>query len=120
MCGLLSVRTYREYQNVVKRFCDAVRYVFTFCDTCFLVVKRISLFMCVLSKSCNIVNNTICLSTTLPVIHVVIGGWKKSLVFVLVLRFNVASGKISKVKYSKILMLPMGVSVSLRQLSLIR
>ncbi len=65
-------------------------------------------------------NNTICLSTTLLVIRVVIGVWKKSLVFVLVLRFNVASGKISKVKYLKILMLPMGVSVSLRQLSLIR
>ncbi len=69
---------------------------------------------------CNIVNEAICFTTTVLVIRVVIGGWKKSLVFVLVLRFNVASVKISKVKYSKILMLPMGVSVSLRQLSLIR
>ncbi len=33
-----------------------------------------------LRKDCNIVNNTICLATTLLVIRVVIGSWKKGLV----------------------------------------
>ncbi len=40
---------------------------------------------CILWKDCKIVNNIICLSTTLLVIRVVVGGWK-SLVFTIQVR----------------------------------
>ncbi len=40
----------------------------------------------ILRIDCNIVNNTSCLTTTLLVICVVVGGWKKSLVLSILIR----------------------------------
>ncbi len=54
---------------------------------------------CILWKNCNIVNNTICLTTILLVIRVVVGGWK-SLVFTIQVRIPQECGLVAAHRFS--------------------
>ncbi len=76
---------WRDFTKV-QQFCMALKHdtcifphrlhdnhSFKSCDTCPLVVGKVSLFWN-LNKDCNIVNSTICLTTTSFVICVVVGG----------------------------------------------
>ncbi len=49
-------------------------------DTCLLVESKVDHSPGIPRNDCNIVNSTICLTVTLIVIHVMVGGWRKSLV----------------------------------------